>query len=79
MKKLSLFPILLFFILVYSNSLYSQEQSEEGYVFTTVKEVKYTSVKNQNRSGTCWSYSGIGFLECELLRMGKGEYDLADI
>ncbi len=79
MKKLSLFPILLFFILVYSNSLYSQEKSEEGYVFTTVKEVKYTSVKNQNRSGTCWSYSGIGFLECELLRMGKGEYDLADM
>ena len=52
---------------------------EEGFVFTTVKENPITSIKNQNRSSTCWSYSGIGFLESELLRMGKGEYDLAEM
>ncbi|MDR1405946.1 MAG: C1 family peptidase, partial [Prevotellaceae bacterium] len=54
-------------------------KKEEGYVFTTVKELKVTPVKNQNRSGTCWSFSGLGFIESELLRMGKGEYDLSEM
>lgn len=49
------------------------------YEFTTVKELKITPVKNQNRAGTCWSYSGLGFIESELLRMGKGEYDLSEM
>jgi bleomycin hydrolase len=54
-------------------------EKEEGYIFTKTKELKCTPVKNQNRSGTCWSYSGIGFLECELIRKGKGEIDLSDM
>lgn len=54
-------------------------KKEEGYVFTPVKELAITPVKNQNRSGTCWSYSGIGFLESELLRMGKPETDLSEM
>jgi aminopeptidase C len=54
-------------------------QNGEEYVFTPVKELKITPVKNQNRSGTCWSFSGIAHLESELLRMGKGEYDLSEI
>lgn len=56
-----------------------EAQNADEYVFTPVKELKITSVKNQNRTGTCWSFSGIGFLEAELLRMGKGEYDLSEM
>ena len=56
-----------------------KEQKEEGYVFTVVKENPITSIKNQNRAGTCWCYSGLGFIEAELLRMGKGEYDLSEM
>lgn len=67
------------FVSSYMVSFAQEEKNENGYVFTTQKEVKYTPIKNQNRSGTCWSYSGIGFLECELLRQGKGEYDLSDM
>ncbi len=52
-----------------------KEPKEEGFVFTTVKELPITSVKNQSRAGTCWCYSSMAFLESELLRMGKGEYD----
>jgi aminopeptidase C len=52
---------------------------EEEYVFTPVKELKITPVKNQNRTGTCWCFSGLGFIESELLRMGKGEYDLSEM
>lgn len=62
---------------ILSSSMYAQDN--DGYQFTTVKEVKITPVKNQNRTGTCWCFSGIGFLESELLRMGKGEYDLSEM
>jgi len=55
------------------------EKKEEGYEFTPVKELKVTPVKNQNRSGTCWSFSALGFVEAELLRLGKGEYDLSEM
>ena len=49
------------------------------FVFTTVKENPITSIKNQNRSSTCWSFSTLGFVESELLRLGKGEYDLSEM
>ena len=45
----------------------------------TVKELPITSVKNQSRAGTCWCYSSMAFLESELLRMGKGEYDFSEM
>ncbi len=51
----------------------------EGFRFTTIDSVAITSVKDQHRSGTCWAFSTIGFLESELLRMGKGEYDLSEM
>ena len=51
----------------------------EGFRFTTVDSIAITPVKDQNRSGTCWSYSTIGFLESELIRMGKGVYDLSEM
>jgi len=56
-----------------------EKEKPEGYIFTNTKEIKFTPVKNQSRSGTCWSFSGIGFLECELIRKGKGEFDLSDM
>lgn len=54
-------------------------QATEGYVFKNIKSLPATPVKNQYRSGTCWSFSGISFFESELLRMGKGEYDLSEM
>ena len=47
--------------------------------FTVVKENPITSIKNQNQAGTCWCYSSLAFIESELLRMGKGEYDLSEM
>ena len=47
-----------------------EQQKEEGYRFTDVKTLPVTSVKNQNRSGTCWAYSALAFLESEILRNG---------
>ena len=56
-----------------------KKDSIEGFRFTTVDSVAITPVKDQHRSGTCWAFSTIGFIESELLRMGKGEYDLSEM
>ena len=51
----------------------------QGYQFTEVTRVPATPVKNQASTGTCWCFATISFLESELLRMGKGEYDLSEM
>ncbi len=45
--------------------------------FTDTVTVPVTPVKDQNSSGTCWSFSALALMESELLRTGKGEYDLS--
>ncbi|MCX6333420.1 MAG: aminopeptidase [Bacteroidia bacterium] len=52
---------------------------EEGYKFTPVVDLKATSVKNQAATGTCWCFSTTSYIESELLRIGKGEYDLSEM
>ena len=76
MKKTILIAALGLFSL---NIMAQDAKPEEGFVFTTVKENPITSIKNQNRSSTCWSFSTLGFIESELLRLGKGEYDLSEM
>ena len=55
------------------------EKADTSFIFTDIKVNPTTSVKDQNITGTCWSFSGISFLEDELLRTGKGEYDLSEM
>lgn len=73
-KKVVMVGLLSVFLLT---TVFAQDNAE--YVFTPVKELKITPVKNQNRTGTCWSFSGVGFIEAELLRTGKGTYDLSEM
>jgi aminopeptidase C len=47
-------------------------------VFTVIKENPITSVKNQNRSGTCWDYATLGFFEAEILKATGKTYDLCE-
>lgn len=56
-----------------------EAQQDTAFVFTDVKVNPTTSVKDQHMSGTCWSFSGLSFLEDELLKNGKGEYDLSEM
>ena len=56
-----------------------EADKKDGFEFTTVKANPVTSVKNQSRAGTCWCYSSLAFIESELLRMGKGEYDFSEM
>ncbi|MDZ7743868.1 MAG: C1 family peptidase [Bacteroidota bacterium] len=81
MKK----PIVLsmaFLLVFFSTASMAREAAsddEKGYQFTEVKVIPHTPVKNQYRSSTCWSFSGIGMLEAELIRQGKEEYDLSEM
>ncbi len=47
-------------------------------VFTVVKENPITSIKDQNRSGTCWAYSTLSFFESEILKKTGKTYNLCE-
>ncbi|MGE5682286.1 MAG: aminopeptidase C [Bacillota bacterium] len=55
------------------------EENKNVHIFTMDTQVKTTPVKNQARTGTCWCFATVSFLETELLRMGKGEFDLSEM
>ena len=56
------------------------EQKPEGYVFTTVKANPVTVVKDQHRTGTCWCFAGISFLESEAIKKGAPQtLDLSEM
>lgn len=56
-----------------------KDRQPEPYRFTTVIENPITSVKNQASSGTCWCFSGLSFIESEILRATGDEYDLSEM
>jgi bleomycin hydrolase len=51
----------------------------QTYQFTEIKRQEATSVKNQASTGTCWCFATASFMESELLRKGKGTYDLSEM
>ena len=53
--------------------------SIKGFKFTDVKVIPTTSVKDQNKSGTCWAFSGTSFLEDEVRRLGGDSLDLSEM
>jgi len=77
MKKITA----LLFLAALTLSLQAQEaekKTDNKPVFTTVKEIPITSVKDQNRSGTCWNYSTLSFFEAEILKATGKTYDLCE-
>jgi len=46
----------------------AQQVGPDDLQFTTVKEAPVTSIKNQHRSGTCWCFSALSFLESEVIK-----------
>ena len=69
-------PLFLSFALTLLSPLAAMSQ---GYQFTDEVKVPATSVTNQASTGTCWCFATTSFMESELLRMGKGEYDLSEM
>ncbi|MDP2723017.1 MAG: C1 family peptidase [Bacteroidales bacterium] len=73
--------LFLFAMLLTSVLAVAQDENEEakGYQFTDEIYLNNTPVKNQFRSGTCWSFSGLAFVEAEILRKTGKEYDLSEM
>lgn len=74
----------LFLVFTFScATAFSQEDSitekKEGYIFTDEIRLPATPVKDQFRSGTCWSFGTNSMIESELLRMGMGEIALSEM
>ena len=81
-EKLTKFIVsLLIFALLPLGGIAKEEAKTEKppYVFTIVKELDRTPVKNQASTGTCWIYAALSLFESELLRMGKEEMDLSEM
>lgn len=68
---------LLFAFLFGCTLFISAQNTNGGYQFTDIKRLPTTSVKDQARAGTCWSWSTVSFFESEMMRMGKDSVNLS--
>jgi bleomycin hydrolase len=69
MKKLILSAFTLF-----SLGLFAQ-----NYQFQNIIDIESTPVISQDRTGTCWSYATISFLESEIIRLNGKSIDLSEM
>ena len=74
----SVFTVI-FTVSVFAGYKNKGDKTTKGYVFEDEITLPVTPVKDQFRTGTCWSFSGLSFLESELLRLGKPEVDLSEM
>ncbi len=49
------------------------------FIFTDVVTLPTTSVKDQNKSGTCWCFAGTSFFENEIRRAGGDSLDISEM
>lgn len=81
MKRIVSFTIAL--LLGFQGVIIAQDNKEEEkkkpFQFTDVKRLPATSVKSQDRAGTCWSWSTISYLETEMIRLGKDSVNLSPL
>jgi len=54
-------------------------QPGQAFTFETVATVETTPVKNQARTGTCWSFATTSFLETEIMRTGHDPLDVSEM
>ncbi|MCB0734531.1 MAG: aminopeptidase [Bacteroidetes bacterium] len=56
-----------------------RNRKDGNYLFKVEVDLEANEVQNQNRTGTCWSFSALSFMESELIRMGKGKHKLSEM
>ena len=78
MKKIIAMALLTMFAVNVSAAKKKAPQKSNKPVFTIVKEIPITSIKDQNRSGTCWDFSTLSYFEAEILKKTGKTYDLCE-
>jgi bleomycin hydrolase len=77
--RLKEFVSVVIVLLCFNTILKAEENKDSSYQFTLIKELPHTPVKDQFRTGTCWSFAGTSFIESELMRIGKPEVNLSEM
>ncbi len=57
----------------------SATASTKTFIFTDVINLPSTSVKDQNKSGTCWCFAGTSFYEDEIRKNGGDSLDISEM
>lgn len=65
--------IILLSLTIFHYTVHSQDLQD----FEVLVEVKTTALKDQQSSGTCWSFATTSFIETEALRLGKDSIALS--
>lgn len=73
--------LFLLFIFILNSAIFAGDDFEfkNPHEFTLIYNLPATPVKAQGKTGTCWSFATTSFLESELIRKGKGEFDLSEM
>jgi len=81
MKKNNALLLTLICFITYTIGLGQEAETpeEEGYKFTTINNIKASPVKDQYKSGTCWSFAATSYLESELIRLGYEPLDISEM
>ena len=79
MKRLMLSAVAFCLALTAAAQTDTNNDSAPGYQFTDVKVIETTPVKDQSRSGTCWCFSTLSFLESEIIKAGGEPMHLSEM
>lgn len=79
MKRICILLLLTFVAVTVMAEEKDADSSAFKYQFTPKYEIKNTEVKDQGRSGTCWAFGTISFLESEVYRKTQKEVNLSEM
>jgi bleomycin hydrolase len=77
MKRIVLLTALIF-INVFAQTE-DKKETKKRHEFKIIKQIETTTVKSQDRTNNCWAFATTSFIEAELLREGKGRFDLSEM
>ncbi|HNW49623.1 MAG TPA: C1 family peptidase [Prolixibacteraceae bacterium] len=79
MRENFLALVVMLFLCVNLSAQEDTLKNEPAYRFTPIIDLPTTPIKDQYKSGTCWSYSSLSFIETEMIRMGQPQVDLSEM
>lgn len=66
-------------VLALASIAMAQEKDKCPHEFKIDLLLPHTPIRDQASTGTCWSFGTTSFFEAELLRLGRGEFDLSEM